>query len=536
MATLIQTIMRKITTTTAKKTTTHQSNNKIPLLVIIGATGTGKTKLGIELAKKLNGEVVNADSLQMYQGLSIVTAKPDAKEMDGVPHHLMSFLPPTKVFTAHDFCKEAVPVIEDIHKRGKVPIVVGGTLYYVQSLLWDSLINHGNSNFEEKIMNHAKEMTTIISNEDSITSNDDNNNNNNMNKSTPSNTISNNVNKSNNNNKNDNLWEKLKSIDPVMAERLHPNNIRKIERSIEIFETSGQRHSDLIDLQVSKGGGIGGNSPYDYRMLWLHCEKETHDIRLNDRIDKMLLTGLEKEIRDLQRIILKDIEEYERNDNNNNNNSGNNNNNTYEYHMNQGVLQAIGFKEFNSYLKLCQNKTETEIELMNQTGMSKAYENALHEGTDALRIQTRRYAKRQLKWIKNRFIKRGIPVYMFDTTTYKTTWNDVVSTPALQIAKSLINSNEEGDDDDQGEEEDENNITNIMNDRLNAAKEVFGNPKIHNIDPTLKWKKIYCEICETELDGQLEYEVHLKTKWHKSMKNKLKKRKLSIQQDEKGSK
>ena len=92
MATLIQTIMRKITTTTAKKTTTHQPNNKIPLLVIIGATGTGKTKLGIELAKKLNGEVVNADSLQMYQGLSIVTAKPDAKEMDGVPHHLMSFL------------------------------------------------------------------------------------------------------------------------------------------------------------------------------------------------------------------------------------------------------------------------------------------------------------------------------------------------------------------------------------------------------------------------------------------------------------
>ena len=109
---------------------------------------------------------------------------------------------------------------------------------------------------------------------------------------------------------------------------------------------------------------------------------------------------------------------------------------------------------------------------MNQTGMSKAYENALHEGTDALRIQTRRYAKRQLKWIKNRFIKRGIPVYMFDTTTYKTTWNDVVSTPALQIAKSLINSNEEGDDEE--EEEDENNITDIMNDRLNAAKEVFG--------------------------------------------------------------
>ena len=95
-------------------TAVGEAVEKIPVVVVIGATGTGKTKLGVELAKKLNGEVVNADSLQMYRGLSVATAKPTKEEMDGVPHHLMSFLPPTETFTTHDFCKRAVPVIEDI--------------------------------------------------------------------------------------------------------------------------------------------------------------------------------------------------------------------------------------------------------------------------------------------------------------------------------------------------------------------------------------------------------------------------------------
>ena len=92
-----------------------------------------------------------------------------------------------------------------------------------------------------------------------------------------------------------------------MAQRLHPNNIRKIERSIEIFETTGKRHSDLIDLQKLKGGGLGGRSQYNYRMLWLHCEKETLERRLNKRIGNMLEDGLENEIRTLQRTILEKV-------------------------------------------------------------------------------------------------------------------------------------------------------------------------------------------------------------------------------------
>ena len=171
---------------------------KIPVVVVIGATGTGKTKLGVELAKQLNGEVVNADSLQMYHGLSIATAKPTKEEMDGVPHHLMSFLPPTETFTTHDFCKRAVPVIEDIHKRGKLPILVGGTLYYVQSLLWESLMSTGSKeSVIGRIGVEGRDKGEANHNNSSGSSVD--------------------------------LYTKLQTIDPVMAQRLHPNNIRKID-------------------------------------------------------------------------------------------------------------------------------------------------------------------------------------------------------------------------------------------------------------------------------------------------------------------
>ena len=168
---------------------------KIPVVVVIGATGTGKTKLGVELAKQLNGEVVNADSLQMYHGLSIATAKPTKEEMDGVPHHLMSFLPPTETFTTHDFCKRAVPVIEDIHKRGKLPILVGGTLYYVQSLLWESLMSTGSKErywAYRGLRGEQRAKPIIISSSSSV-----------------------------------DLYTKLQTIDPVMAQQLHQTILEK---------------------------------------------------------------------------------------------------------------------------------------------------------------------------------------------------------------------------------------------------------------------------------------------------------------------
>ena len=125
------------------------------IMVIIGTTGVGKTKLGVDLARRMNGEVVNVDVMQMYKGLNIATAKVTAHEMQGVPHHLMSFLDPTTKFSPHEFRARANETIQDIIARKKLPILVGGTMYYVQSLLWDALIPTGK---EQANASHVEAM------------------------------------------------------------------------------------------------------------------------------------------------------------------------------------------------------------------------------------------------------------------------------------------------------------------------------------------------------------------------------------------
>ena len=112
------------------------------VIAIVGTTGVGKTKLSLEIARAVGGEVVNVDAMQMYRGLDIATAKASAEEREGVPHHLLSVMDVSKAITVHDFRDMALPVIDDILRRGKVPVLVGGTLYYMQSILWhDTLLD-----------------------------------------------------------------------------------------------------------------------------------------------------------------------------------------------------------------------------------------------------------------------------------------------------------------------------------------------------------------------------------------------------------
>ena len=126
------------------------SSSVVPkIIVVVGTTGVGKTKLGVDLAQHFSGEVINADVMQMYKGLQVATAKVTEEERQGVPHHLMSFLEPHETFSPHEFRKLADEKIQEISARGNLPIVVGGTMYYVQGLLWDHLIGHGGHNGNE---------------------------------------------------------------------------------------------------------------------------------------------------------------------------------------------------------------------------------------------------------------------------------------------------------------------------------------------------------------------------------------------------
>ena len=128
---------------------------RLPLVVILGSTGTGKSKLAIEIGKRLGGEIISADSMQVYKGLDIITNKVTAEEQSQCPHHMIDFVSPLKEFSVVDFRNMALPLIEDIKSRGKIPIVVGGTNYYIESVLWDILIdedrNDNSSSGEELV-------------------------------------------------------------------------------------------------------------------------------------------------------------------------------------------------------------------------------------------------------------------------------------------------------------------------------------------------------------------------------------------------
>ena len=222
-----------------------------PLIVIAGPTASGKTGLSIGLAKALYGEIVSADSMQIYKYMNIGTAKPTDKEKDGVPHHLMDFLEPSENFSVADYCQMAHKVIEEIHSRGKIPILVGGTGLYI-----DSLVN--NVDFDQDDENHEirKELEELAEKEGVEA-----------------------------------VHNILKEIDPETAEKYHPNNLRRVIRAIEFYRVTGKRISDHAKEEKT--------SLYDTVYFCIDWDREVLYDRINRRVDIMVEDGLVEEVKAL---------------------------------------------------------------------------------------------------------------------------------------------------------------------------------------------------------------------------------------------
>lgn len=226
--------------------------NKIPLLVIAGPTASGKTALSVELAKLYGGEIVSADSMQIYKGLNIATAKPTAEEMQGIPHHLIDFLEPDKPFSVADYVSLAGEKIRDIHSRGKLPIVCGGTGLYVSSLVDNVIFDDTGSDpkIREKLVRQAQEEGNHV------------------------------------------LWLKLKEIDPLTAEKVHENNLPRVIRGIEVFEITG------IPLSQHKVNSRRVESPYNACIIGLTASDRQYLYgRINKRVDIMADNGMVEECR-----------------------------------------------------------------------------------------------------------------------------------------------------------------------------------------------------------------------------------------------
>ena len=289
----------------------------LPRVVAIGGpTATGKTALSVALAKEFGGEVVNADSMQIYRGLDIGTAKPTAEERQGIPHHLMDFLPPEAPYSVADFTAAAAPLIEQLNSSGKLPIVTGGTGLYITSLMKGTAFAPEKTDpaIRARLQTEADEQGSAA------------------------------------------LYARLQQIDPAYAEKLHPNNLPRVIRALELFEATGRRMSE------QQRAALAAEPPYRSLCICLTCRDRAKLYRRIDRrVDSMLQNGVLEEAK----LVYDNRETY------------------------RTAAQAIGYKEFFPYF---------------------AGEMPLNDCANRLKQATRNYAKRQLTWFRHQ--ANGVWLYV----------------------------------------------------------------------------------------------------------------------------
>lgn len=278
-------------------------SEKVKILCVVGPTASGKTTLSVEIAKALGGEIINADSMQIYKGISIASAAPTDDEKQGIPHHLFEFLEPQCSFTVADYVEKAHKKISEVVSRGNLPVIVGGTGLYISSLI-DNVKFLGDAANTELREALTKESEQIGSEE---------------------------------------MYKRLVSLDPKAAEKIHPNDARRIIRALELSLSGGLTKTEQNELSKRE------ETPYDVTLIGITYEdREKLYERINLRVDLMLKNGLLEEAKAW-----------------------------CDNALSGGAVQAIGHKEFFDFF---------------------AGKITLEEATDNLKRATRRYAKRQLTW------------------------------------------------------------------------------------------------------------------------------------------
>ena len=281
------------------------SQQKIKILAVVGPTASGKTAVSVELARRLGGEVVSCDSMQVYRRMNIGTAKPTVEEMCGVPHHLIDAVEPDAPFSCAEYVTRAGETVKDIAARGKLPILCGGTGLYLDRFLCGEMEEtHADEALRASLFAFAESEGVEA------------------------------------------LHERLREVDPESADAIHPNNVKRVVRALEIYEQTGIPKSEF-DRRSQVG-----ESPYDAVVIGLHYpRREVLYERINRRVDVMLADGLLEETKKL-------LDEG-------------------VFEVNLTAAQAIGYKELLGYLR---------------------GEETLSAATENLKTATRRYAKRQLTW------------------------------------------------------------------------------------------------------------------------------------------
>lgn len=227
---------------------------KKPLVILTGPTAVGKTALSVSLAKAIGGEIISADSMQVYRHMDIGSAKVRKEEMAGIPHHLIDVLEPTEEFNVVLFQRMAQRAVEEICGRGHIPILVGGTGFYIQALLYDVDFTE---NDEDTALRHSLEEMARRDGPEA-------------------------------------LYERLRAVDPESCQSIHAHNVKRVIRAIEFYEKTGKKISSHNHEQRQN------DSPYRFAYFVLNDDREAVYRRIDARVDQMMEQGLVEEVRALQ--------------------------------------------------------------------------------------------------------------------------------------------------------------------------------------------------------------------------------------------
>jgi tRNA dimethylallyltransferase len=395
--------------------------------------------------------------MQMYDGLRIITNKITVEEQKGIPHHLLGVVKlheqPWQVGT---FKQKAEGIIESIRSRRRLPILVGGTHYYTQSLLFDDALVAQPADEGEGAELSRTELNQKYPILDAPT---------------------------------EEILEKLREVDPVMAERWHPNDRRKIQRSLEIYLTTGRQASKVYEEQRERKEARTGSNSVDVLdetagrslvhsaiVFWVHAESEVLKTRLDARVDKMMQRGLLEEVKSLDRFITE-------------------RDSASTIDMTSGIWVSIGYKEFAPYLKALKDPGTTDADL--QTLLEAAVEQT--------KAATRQYAKRQIRWIRLKLLaalnrEQALSnIYLLDGTDLEK-WSQTVLDPATDITGRLL-----------AHESLPRNaeLSDAARECLAPKQdsEFCGNPEL--------WVRHTCDVCNTVVVTENQWQDHLKSRSHR---------------------
>lgn len=381
----------------------------------------------------------------MYRGLPIITNKISLEEQRSIPHHLLGNISlDQETWVVGVFKREASRIIQEIRSRGRVPIVVGGTHYYTNALLFkDNLVEKDNASQETNAVQDNSVEHPIL------------------------------------NDTTEAMWKRLKEVDPVMADRWHPNDRRKIRRSLEIFLTTGRPASEIYAEQQSRKRAESAQqqdfSKPDALMFWVHSESQVLKDRLDRRVDKMLDRGLMDEITEVNDYLRSKTKAGE------------------EVDLSRGIWQSIGFKEFQPYLQAVERGAE-----------AKELEKLKLECLEIMKTATRRYAKYQTKWISKQMLplleEEGDQdrLYVLDSTDVARYSEDVLDKGAdltqLFLAGDAM--------------PDPSSVSDAANSVLNTAVETA-------ISSQRTACRKHCSICDVTLLTEEGWQKHVKGKPHR---------------------